>query len=91
MLGILEQILKQRKGDNYYLYASSYFSNNVIVVDYDFNNDGNPNDASIVGRILIVTSPNTVIDDKVADLAEQKVEMYSQSLLYIIDGFRTFP
>ena len=68
-LGILEQILKQRKGGNYYLYVSSCFSNNVIVVDYDFNNDGNPNDASIVGRILIVTSSNTVIDDKVADLA----------------------
>ena len=40
----------------------------MIVVDGDPNNDGNPADAAIAGRILLVGSPLTPTDDKVIGL-----------------------
>src|SRR5262245_32711837 len=41
-----------KQGGGYYAYVSSKFSNSLLVVDPDPNNDGNPADAAIVGRIL---------------------------------------
>ncbi|MDF0680934.1 MAG: hypothetical protein P0116_08225 [Candidatus Nitrosocosmicus sp.] len=37
-------------------------------MDGDPNNDGNPEDAKIAGKVLLVTSPNTKTDDKIIDL-----------------------
>ena len=57
-----------KKGGGYYAYVSSTFSNEAIVVDGDPNNDGNPEDAKIAGKVLLVASPNTKTDDKIIDL-----------------------
>jgi len=57
-----------KRGGGYYAYVSNKFSNTMIVVDGDPNNDGNPADAAIVGRILLVGSPVTATDDKVIGL-----------------------
>ena len=57
-----------KKGGGYYAYVSNKFSNTMIVVDGDPNNDGNPADAAIVGRILLVASSGTDTDDKVTGL-----------------------
>ena len=40
-------------GGGYYAYVASKFSNVLIVVDPDVNNDGNPSDAAVVGKILL--------------------------------------
>src|SRR5215207_1954710 len=42
-----------KKGGGYYAYVSSKFSNDLIVLDPDPNDDGNPADAMIAGRILL--------------------------------------
>lgn len=57
-----------KKGGGYYAYVSNKFSNTLIVVDGDPNNDGNPADAAIVGRILLVASSQTNSDDRVTGL-----------------------
>ena len=57
-----------KKDGGYYAYVSSSFSNDLIVVDGDPNNDGNPSDAKIAGRISLIGSPETQVDDKVAAL-----------------------
>lgn len=54
-----------KQGGGYYAYVSSKFSNSLIVVDPDPNNDGNPSDAAIVGRILLTSVPGTASDDTV--------------------------
>jgi len=54
-----------KKGGGYYAYVSSKFSNDVIVVDPDPNDDGNVSDAQIVGRIVVVGGPGTAVDDAV--------------------------
>ena len=43
-----------KQGGGYYAYVSSKFSNDLIVVDPDPNSDGNPLDATIVGRVILV-------------------------------------
>jgi YVTN family beta-propeller protein len=58
-----------KKGGGYYAYVSSSFSNDMIVVDGDPNNDGAPSDAMIVGRVVLIASPETQIDDTIAGLA----------------------
>jgi YVTN family beta-propeller protein len=58
-----------KKGGGYYAYVSSTFSNSVIVVDGDPDNDGNLQDASIAGKISLVASPGTQTDDRVSGLA----------------------
>jgi hypothetical protein len=60
-----------KKGGGYYAYVSSKFSNDLIVVDPDPNDDGNPADASIVGRILLALPPNSdvPVDDDVTAYA----------------------
>ena len=45
-----------KKGGGYYAYVSSKFSNDLIVLDPDPNDDGNPSDAQIVGRIILATA-----------------------------------
>jgi DNA-binding beta-propeller fold protein YncE len=57
-----------KKDGGYYAYVSSSFSNDLIVVDGDPNNDGNPSDAKVAGRISLIGSPETQVDDKVAAL-----------------------
>ena len=54
-----------KKDGGYYAYVTSSFSNDLIVVDGDPNNDGDPSDAEIAGRISLVGSPKTQVDDKV--------------------------
>lgn len=54
-----------KQGGGYYAYVSSKFSNSLIVVDPDPNNDGNPADATIAGRILLTTTNGTASDDTV--------------------------
>jgi DNA-binding beta-propeller fold protein YncE len=46
-----------KKGGGYYAYVASKFSNDLIVVDPDPNDDGNVADATIVGRILLALGP----------------------------------
>jgi YVTN family beta-propeller protein len=57
-----------KKDGGYYAYVSSSFSNDLIVVDGDPNNDGNPSDAKVAGRISLIDSPETQVDDKVTGL-----------------------
>src|SRR6185295_8308048 len=52
-----------KKDGGYYAYVSSSFSNDLIVVDGDPNNDGNPSDAKVEGRISLIGTPETQVDD----------------------------
>jgi len=52
-----------KKGGGYYAYVSSKFSNDLIVVDPDPNDDGDPLDAGIVGRVILVADPDDVQSD----------------------------
>ena len=54
-----------KQGGGYYAYVSSKFSNDLLVVDPDPNGDGNPADATIVGRILLTSTSGTASDDTV--------------------------
>jgi DNA-binding beta-propeller fold protein YncE len=45
-----------KQGGGYYAYVSSKFSNSLIVVDPDPNNDTDPADAAIVGRVLLTAN-----------------------------------
>ena len=51
-----------KQGGGYYAYVASKFSNSLIVVDPDPNNDGNPADAMIAGRILLKATGTTATD-----------------------------
>ena len=51
-----------KQGSRYYAYVSSKFSNTMLVVDPDPNNDGNPADAKIAGRILLTAVGTTATD-----------------------------
>ena len=42
-----------KKGGGYYAYVTSKFSNRLIVLDYDKNNDGNVDDAEIAGWVVL--------------------------------------
>jgi hypothetical protein len=48
-----------KQGRAYYAYVSSKFSNSLIVVDPDPNNDTDPADAAIVGRVLLTANALT--------------------------------
>ena len=54
-----------KQGGGYYAYVSSKFSNSLIIVDPDPNNDGNPADATIAGRILLTAVGTTATDDAI--------------------------
>jgi DNA-binding beta-propeller fold protein YncE len=61
-----------KKGGGYYAYISSKFSNDLIVLDPDPNDDGEPLDAQIVGRIILATDNDDKelkTDDRVTDHA----------------------
>jgi hypothetical protein len=60
-----------KKGGGYYAYVSSKFSNDLIVVDPDPNDDGNVADATIVGRVLLALGPTADVpaDDDVTAYA----------------------
>jgi plastocyanin len=58
-----------KKGGGYYAYVTSKFSNELIVVDADPNNDGDLSDAQIAGRVSLVSDGNTQTDDRVSSLA----------------------
>jgi hypothetical protein len=55
-----------KKGGGYYAYVASKFSNDLIVVDPDPNDDGNVSDALIVGRVILVAGADTPADDTVS-------------------------
>ncbi len=56
-----------KKDGGYYAYVSSKFSNRLIVVDADPNNDGNPADAKIAGTVALTAAADgtTATDDTV--------------------------
>jgi DNA-binding beta-propeller fold protein YncE len=54
-----------KKGGGYYAYVASKFSNDLIVVDPDPNDNCDPSDAQIVGRIILATDDKD--DDVQAD------------------------
>jgi len=58
-----------KKGGGYYAYVSSKFSNDLIIVDPDPNNNGNPSDAKIAGRVVLVAGEGTTSDDTVSAYA----------------------
>jgi hypothetical protein len=51
-----------KKGGGYYAYVTSKFSNRLIVLDYDKNNDGNLDDAEIAGWVILADN-SAPIDD----------------------------
>jgi DNA-binding beta-propeller fold protein YncE/plastocyanin len=52
-----------KKGGGYYAYVTSKFSNRLIVLDYDKNNDGDPADAEVAGWVVLVDEATTPKDD----------------------------
>ena len=58
-----------KKGGGYYAYVSSKFSNDLIIVDYDPNRNGNVSDAKIAGRVVLVAGTGTKSDDSVTEYA----------------------
>jgi DNA-binding beta-propeller fold protein YncE len=54
-----------KRGGGYLAYVSSKFSNSLIVVDPDPNNDGEPTDAAVIGRVVLTAGPGTRADDRV--------------------------
>jgi DNA-binding beta-propeller fold protein YncE len=56
-----------KKGGGYYAYVSSKFSNDLIIVDYDPNRNGNVSDAKIAGRVILVSGADTRISDDPVD------------------------
>jgi 6-phosphogluconolactonase (cycloisomerase 2 family) len=54
-----------KAGGGYYAYVSNKFSNRVIVVDADPNNDGNLNDSRIAGTFLLTSGPSTTVQDDI--------------------------
>ena len=52
-----------KAGGGYYAYVSSKFSNELLVVDPDPDDDGDAGDAAIVGRVILVDGVGTLKDD----------------------------
>ena len=55
-----------KKGGGYYAYVASKFSNRLIVVDPDPNQDGDPSDAEIVGQVGLFSASTTQRDDTIS-------------------------
>ena len=70
-----------KKGGGYYAYVASKFSNDLIVLDPDPNDDGNVADASIVGRILLTVGEGS--DAKTDDTVTANAGMGGQGVLAI--------
>jgi DNA-binding beta-propeller fold protein YncE len=54
-----------KSGGGYYAYVASKFSNSLLVVDADPDNNGDVSDAAIVGRILLTATGTTARDDAI--------------------------
>ncbi len=54
-----------KQGGGYYAYVSSKFSNRMLVVDPDPNQDGNPADAAIAGSVGLFSLDATLKDAKI--------------------------
>ena len=54
-----------KKGGGYYAYVGNKFANVLTVVDADPNGDGNLDDATIAGRVLLTADANTATDDRI--------------------------
>jgi DNA-binding beta-propeller fold protein YncE len=54
-----------KKGGGYLAYVSSKFSNSLIIVDPDPNDDGEATDATVVGRVVLNGTSGTRSDDLV--------------------------
>lgn len=53
-----------KKGGGYYAYVTSKFANRLIILDYDPNNDGNVDDAAVVGAVVLADD-HVCQDDKI--------------------------
>ncbi|MCA1957535.1 MAG: hypothetical protein LDL14_03270 [Nitrospira sp.] len=53
-----------KKGGGYYAYVTGKFANRLIVLDYDPNNDGNAEDAVVVGAVVLADD-NVPKDDQI--------------------------
>jgi hypothetical protein len=51
-----------KQGGSYYAYVASNLFNALTVVDDDPNNDGNPSDAAIVGKLSLLSTSGTTKD-----------------------------
>jgi DNA-binding beta-propeller fold protein YncE len=58
-----------KQGGGYYGYVSSKFSNTYEVIDPDPNGDGDPADATLVGKGLLVSGEGTATDDEITGYA----------------------
>jgi DNA-binding beta-propeller fold protein YncE/plastocyanin len=56
-----------KEGGGYYAYVSSKFANTLIVVDIDPDQDGEADDAKVVGRIALTAQGYTETDDEISD------------------------
>jgi YVTN family beta-propeller protein len=54
-----------KRGGGYYAYVSSKFSNTMLVIDPDPDNDGDLSEAKVVGRVLLIAAPSTRTDDRI--------------------------
>jgi DNA-binding beta-propeller fold protein YncE len=54
-----------KQGGGYYGYVTSKFANTLAVVDGDPNGDGNPIDATVVGKMVLDAAAGTIADDVV--------------------------
>jgi DNA-binding beta-propeller fold protein YncE len=55
-----------KKGGGYYAYVTSKFANRLIVLDADPNNDGQAEDAVIVGSVLLANDNPAYKDDTIS-------------------------
>ncbi|WP_137816142.1 cupredoxin domain-containing protein [Gandjariella thermophila] len=58
-----------KKGGGYYAYVTSKFSNAMEIIDTDPNGDGDPSDATVVGKMTVSGGPNTQTDDQISNYA----------------------
>jgi YVTN family beta-propeller protein len=54
-----------KRGGGYYAYVASKFSNTLLVVDPDPDGDGSAADAAVVGRVSLVATAGTALDDRI--------------------------
>jgi hypothetical protein len=55
-----------KQGGGYYAYVTSKFANTLLVVDIDPSNDGEADDAELVGRLLLNADQSTKTDDEIS-------------------------
>jgi hypothetical protein len=80
-----------KQGGGYYAYVSSKFSNDLLVVEPDPNNNGNASDATLVGRVVLVEGPATGADDTVSAYAGMGARGFCRSRSSIMAGSRSCP